>query len=211
MAISESQLPHRHRPPAGLCVWLRAARSPRSSRAPRRSTHRGRLQKVEGRLAKSPSFWVRSVRVRRTYQTVSGHALPVLVESVADVKLAGACEFSMWIDYTAVDGIRSRSCGDASAHARVRAVTAAHRAALTAPEHRAGARQTPHDRPRPSSTSRAPALRSISASGQGEAEVERPLLTVGRVLVDFCRRRQRRASGLHRRFARPVQQCRRRA
>ncbi len=67
---------------------------------------RGRLQKVEGRLAKSPSFWVRSVRVRRTYQTVSGHALPVLVESVADVKLAGACEFSMWIDYTAVDGIR---------------------------------------------------------------------------------------------------------
>jgi hypothetical protein len=67
---------------------------------------RGRLQKVEGRLAKSPSFWVRSVKVRRTYQTVSGHALPVLVESVADVKLAGACEFSMWIDYTAVDGIR---------------------------------------------------------------------------------------------------------
>lgn len=47
----------------------------------------------------SPSFWVRSVSVRRTYQPVAGHALPVLVESVADVKLAGACEFSMWIDY----------------------------------------------------------------------------------------------------------------
>ena len=67
---------------------------------------RGRLQQVEGRLAKSPSFWVRSVTVRRTYQAVSGHALPVRVESVADVKLAGACEFSMWIDYTVVDGIR---------------------------------------------------------------------------------------------------------
>lgn len=64
----------------------------------------GRLMKVEGRLAKSPSFWVRSVIVRRMYQAVSGHALPVLVESVADVKLAGSCEFSMWIDYTAVDG-----------------------------------------------------------------------------------------------------------
>jgi hypothetical protein len=66
---------------------------------------RGRLQKIEGRLAKSPSFWVRSVAVRRIYQAVAGHALPVRVESVADVKLAGSCEFSMWIDYTSVDGI----------------------------------------------------------------------------------------------------------
>ena len=67
---------------------------------------RGRLMKVEGRLAKSPSFWVRSVTLRRIYRAVSGHALPVLVESVADVKFAGSCEFSMWIDYTSVDGQR---------------------------------------------------------------------------------------------------------
>jgi hypothetical protein len=67
---------------------------------------RGRLVQVEGRLAKSPSFWVRSIIVRRMYQAVSGHALPVLVESVADVKLAGSCEFSMWIDYTSIDGRR---------------------------------------------------------------------------------------------------------
>jgi hypothetical protein len=67
---------------------------------------RGRLMKVVGRLAKSPSFWVRSIIVRRMYQAISGHALPVLVESLADVKLAGSCEFSMWIDYTAVEGRR---------------------------------------------------------------------------------------------------------
>ena len=67
---------------------------------------RGRLMKVEGRLAKSPSFWIRSITVRRMYQAVSGHTLPVLVESVADVKLAGSCEFSMWIDYTSVNGQR---------------------------------------------------------------------------------------------------------
>ena len=67
---------------------------------------RGRLMRVEGRLAKSPSFWVRSITVRRMYQAVSGHTLPVLVESVADVKLAGSCEFSMWIDYTSVNGQR---------------------------------------------------------------------------------------------------------
>lgn len=67
---------------------------------------RGRLVRVEGRLAKSPSFWVRSVRIRRDYQPIAGHALPVHVESTADVKLAGACEFAMWIDYTTVDGRR---------------------------------------------------------------------------------------------------------
>lgn len=66
----------------------------------------GRLLTIEGRLAKSPSFWVRSVSVRRTYQTFDGRALPVLVESTADVRLAGACEFAMWIDYDAVDGRR---------------------------------------------------------------------------------------------------------
>jgi hypothetical protein len=66
----------------------------------------GGLRRVEGRLAKSPSFWVRSVRVTRSYEPVAGHAMPVHVTSTADVKLAGTCEFSMWIDYTAVDGQR---------------------------------------------------------------------------------------------------------
>ena len=65
---------------------------------------RGSLVSVEGRLAKSPSFWVRSVDVRRTYQSIAGYTLPVHVTSVADVKLAGRCEFSMWIDYRDVDG-----------------------------------------------------------------------------------------------------------
>ncbi len=65
----------------------------------------GQLSTVEGRLARSPSFWVRSVRVSRTYRQVGGHALPVHVESVADVRFAGPCEFSMWIDYTTVDGL----------------------------------------------------------------------------------------------------------
>jgi hypothetical protein len=66
----------------------------------------GRLRRVEGRLAKSPSFWVRSVQVTRSYEPVAGHAMPVHVASTADVKLAGTCEFSMWIDYTTVDGQR---------------------------------------------------------------------------------------------------------
>ncbi len=67
---------------------------------------RGRLRRIEGRLSKSPSFWVRSVDVTRSYEPVGGLSLPVLVESVADVKFAGSCEFSMWIDYTVVNGQR---------------------------------------------------------------------------------------------------------
>ena len=106
MAISEANY-HIVTDTAGEVLHLAPRRKePTLIEGTARVDARGRLQKVEGRLAKSPSFWVRSVRVRRTYQTVSGHALPVLVESVADVRLAGACEFSMWIDYTTVDGMR---------------------------------------------------------------------------------------------------------
>jgi hypothetical protein len=65
---------------------------------------RGALSRIEGRLAKSPSFWVRSVTIQRKYQSIAGHALPVLVESTADVKLAGTCDFAMWIEYSDVDG-----------------------------------------------------------------------------------------------------------
>jgi len=64
----------------------------------------GQLRRIEGRLSKSPSFWVRSVQLTRSYELVEGRSLPVHVESVADVKFAGDCEFSMWIDYTSVDG-----------------------------------------------------------------------------------------------------------
>jgi hypothetical protein len=66
----------------------------------------GRLRRVEGRLAKSPSFWVKRVEITRHYEPVQGHAMPVHVASTADVKFAGPCEFAMWIDYTAVDGQR---------------------------------------------------------------------------------------------------------
>ena len=64
----------------------------------------GDLVRVEGRLSKSPSFWVRWVEVSRSYAPVGGSMMPVAVESTADVRIAGMSTFSMSYDYQMVDG-----------------------------------------------------------------------------------------------------------
>jgi hypothetical protein len=64
----------------------------------------GSLVRIEGRLSKSPSFWVRSVNVARTYSPVAGMMMPASVESTADVRIAGMSKFSMTYDYAMVDG-----------------------------------------------------------------------------------------------------------
>lgn len=64
----------------------------------------GALVKLEGRLSKSPSFWVRWVSVTRRYAPVHGMMMPAAVESTADVKIAGMSTFSMVYRYATVDG-----------------------------------------------------------------------------------------------------------
>lgn len=64
----------------------------------------GNLVRVEGRLSKSPSFWVRWVEVTRTYSHIAGNMMAVAVESTADVRIAGMSTFSMTYDYQMVDG-----------------------------------------------------------------------------------------------------------
>ena len=64
----------------------------------------GSLVRVEGRLSKSPSFWVRWVDVSRSYAPIAGAMMPVAVESTADVRIAGMSTFSMTYDYEMVDG-----------------------------------------------------------------------------------------------------------
>jgi hypothetical protein len=64
----------------------------------------GSLIRIEGRLSKSPSFWVRWVKVSRSYLPVGGSMMPVSVESTADVRMAGMSTFSMTYDYQMVDG-----------------------------------------------------------------------------------------------------------
>jgi hypothetical protein len=59
---------------------------------------------LEGRLAKSPSFWVRSVTVVKRFRRIGGVSLPVAIESLADVKMIGKSSFSMRYTYSAVNG-----------------------------------------------------------------------------------------------------------
>ena len=64
----------------------------------------GELVRVEGRLAKSPSFWVRWVDVSRSYSPIAGAMMPVAIESTADVRIAGVSTFSMTYEYEMVAG-----------------------------------------------------------------------------------------------------------
>jgi hypothetical protein len=60
--------------------------------------------RLEGRMAKSPSFWVRSITVVKRYGRFAGVALPVSIESLADVKIFGKSSFSMRYAYSEVNG-----------------------------------------------------------------------------------------------------------
>jgi hypothetical protein len=64
----------------------------------------GDLVRVEGRLSKSPSFWVRWVDVSSSYAPVAGAMMPVAIESTADVRIAGMSTFQMTYRYQTVDG-----------------------------------------------------------------------------------------------------------
>jgi hypothetical protein len=63
-----------------------------------------RLVRLEGRLAKSPSFWVKRVDIVRTYERIGGAVVPVGLESHADVRLFGGATFRMTYAYSQVNG-----------------------------------------------------------------------------------------------------------
>jgi hypothetical protein len=64
----------------------------------------GDLVRVEGRLAKSPSFWTRTVDLVRHYEPRGGTPMLVAVRSLADVKIVGPTEFLMSYEYASVNG-----------------------------------------------------------------------------------------------------------
>jgi hypothetical protein len=64
------------------------------------------LVRLEGRLARNPSFWVKDVDIVRTYDRIGTVVVPVAVESKAHVRFLGAATFSMTYDYTEIDGRR---------------------------------------------------------------------------------------------------------
>ena len=64
----------------------------------------GDLVRIEGRLAKAPSFWVWQVQIVRSYQRIAGARMAVATEAVANVRLIGRATFRMTYEYETVNG-----------------------------------------------------------------------------------------------------------
>lgn len=62
------------------------------------------LVRMEGRLSKSPSMWTRRVEIIRSFRRVGGVRMPVALESVATLFVAGRSTFRMTYDYETVNG-----------------------------------------------------------------------------------------------------------
>ena len=65
----------------------------------------GDLLSVEGRLSRNPSFWTTRVDVVRRYGRIQGMRVPLSMESVASVRIAGRSTFSMTYSYASINGI----------------------------------------------------------------------------------------------------------
>lgn len=65
----------------------------------------GDLVRIEGQLSKNPSFWTRRVEIVRRYGRVGGAHVPIEVESVAQVLIAGRSTFRMTYEYETINGI----------------------------------------------------------------------------------------------------------
>jgi hypothetical protein len=63
------------------------------------------LVRIEGRLAKNPSFWTKRVDIIRRYERVNGVRVPIEMSSTADVLIAGQSSFTMRYEYQSVNGI----------------------------------------------------------------------------------------------------------
>lgn len=64
----------------------------------------GRLVRVEGQLAKSPSFWIRNVDIVRTYERIAGSVVPVALHSQAQMRMFGSATMTMTYQYSHING-----------------------------------------------------------------------------------------------------------
>jgi hypothetical protein len=62
------------------------------------------LLRIEGRLAKNPSFWTSLVNVIRHFAKVDGVRVPVSTESIAKVKFAGQSRLDVRYEYESING-----------------------------------------------------------------------------------------------------------
>ena len=66
----------------------------------------GALVRLQGRLAKSPSFWVKNVDIVRSYERIDGKVVPVALDSKAQVRFLGDATLHMTYVYSEIDGHR---------------------------------------------------------------------------------------------------------
>ena len=64
------------------------------------------LVRVEGRMAKNPSFWTTRVNLVRRYDRIGGVRVPVRLDSTAQIRFAGESTLSMVYDYESVNGVK---------------------------------------------------------------------------------------------------------
>jgi hypothetical protein len=64
----------------------------------------GALVRLQGRLIKSPSFWVKSVEVVRAYRHFNGKVVPIALESKAQLRMLGSASLRMTYRYSEIDG-----------------------------------------------------------------------------------------------------------
>jgi hypothetical protein len=66
---------------------------------------RGDLVRVEGRLAKNPSFWTSLVNIVRRYARIGGVRVPVATETTAKIKMVGTSQLQVTYDYESINGL----------------------------------------------------------------------------------------------------------
>jgi hypothetical protein len=64
----------------------------------------GALVRLQGRLVKSPSFWVKSVEVVRAYRRFNDKVVPIALDSKAQLRMLGMASLRMTYQYSEVDG-----------------------------------------------------------------------------------------------------------
>jgi hypothetical protein len=62
------------------------------------------LVRVEGKMAKNPSFWTTRVNLVRRYDRIGGVRVPVRLDSTAQIRFAGESTLSMIYDYEMING-----------------------------------------------------------------------------------------------------------
>jgi hypothetical protein len=63
----------------------------------------GDLVRVEGRLAKNPSFWVSRANIVRSYRRINGVLMPVSLVTTAELRLLGSSALRMTYRYSSID------------------------------------------------------------------------------------------------------------